>query len=290
MQLNTTFVYHSICMKKYLPLIPFAFLFVFACNNAPKATEPASYEIKPTIRNDFKKYYDSLNLDGTFALYDLNKEEYILYNEKEFEVGTTPASTFKICNSMIGLETGVIKDENFVIKWDGKKRWNENWNADTDLKTAYKNSTVWYYQELARRVGGAKMKYWLDKVQYGNADTTGGIDKFWLDGGLRISPEQQIVFLQQLYENRLPFSQRTMDITKQIMIAKDTVNFKLRAKTGWGFEGKKSIGWYVGYVEANNDVYFFANRVETADSTNPNFTKGRISICYQIFKDLGIYK
>lgn len=275
-------------MRQLLTLLPVLML-AFACTNAPKAPIEPKAEKQPTIRADFKKYYDSINVDGAFALYDLNKDEYILYNEKQYDIGYTPASTFKICNTMIGLETGVIKDENFMLKWDGKKRWNDKWNAYTDLKTAYKNSTVWYYQELARRVGGEKMKYWLDKAEYGNADTTGGIDQFWLDGGLRISPKQQIDFLKRLYKNELPFSKRTMDITKEIMVAKDTVNFKLRAKTGYGFQDKKDIGWYVGYVEANNNVYFFANRIDTG-SADANFVPGRIAICYSIFKDLGIYK
>jgi beta-lactamase class D len=241
-------------------------------------------------RNDFKKYYDEYNVTGSFVLYDQNQDKYIFYNQSQFEQPFTPASTFKICNSLIGLETGVTKDENFVIPWDSVARWLPAWNKDQDLMTAFKNSTVWYYQELARRVGSERMKYWLEKANYGNTDTSGGIDGFWLTGGLRITPEQQIDFLKRLHDNRLPFSQRSMDIVKEIMIAKDTLGYVIRAKTGWGEQDDTNIGWYVGYVEKDNNVYYFVNCIQTADFENKDFAKARIEIVYQIFNELKLIK
>ncbi len=92
---------------------------------------------------------------------------------------------------------------------------------------------------------------------YGNADTSGGIDKFWLTGGLRITPEQQINFLRRLHDNKLPFSQRSMDIVKNIMIAKDTLGCIVRAKTGWGDQDDLNIGWYVGYVADKRKCLLF---------------------------------
>lgn len=274
---------------KYL-IIP-ALLSLLACNQKPaELPPPIKIAAHDTLRPDFKKYYDAFKVDGCFVLFDVNKSSYTYYNKDKCAVATTPASTFKIPNSMIGLETGVIKDENYVIKWDGKKRWNENWNQDTDLKMAYKNSTVWYYQELARRVGPQRMKEWVEKINYGNKKISGKIDEFWLNDTLKISPVQQIDFLTNLSQNKLPFSKRTVDITKNIMIAKDTTNFKLHAKTGWGANGKNDLGWYVGYIEADNNTYVFANRIETPDTNNADFGHARIDICYSIFKDLGIYK
>ena len=237
-------------------------------------------------RDDFKKYYDQFDVEGSFVLYDPQADKYIFYNQEQSEHTFSPASTYKICNSLIGLETGVIKDENFVIPWDSVTRQNPNWNSDHDLKTAFKNSTVWYYQELARRVGGQQMKYWLDKANYGNADTSGGIDKFWLTGGLRISPKQQIDFLKRLHDNQLPFSKRSVDIVKNIMIAKDTLHYVVRAKTGWGGQDNKDIGWYVGYLETKNKVYYFANCIQSSDINNNNFANARIDIVYLILDDL----
>jgi beta-lactamase class D len=267
-------------MKQWIIILTFAVFELMSCAQKP-TTE---------IREDFKKYYDQFNVEGSFVLYDQNQDKYIFCNKGQFKKTFSPASTFKICNSLIGLETGVIKDENFIIPWDSIVRPNLNWNTNHDLKTAIKNSTVWYYQELARRVGGQQMKYWLEKVNYGNADTTGGIDKFWLTGGLRISPEQQIDFLKQLHNNQLPFSQRSMEIVKNIMIAKDTLDYVVRAKTGWGGQDNKDIGWYIGYVETQDNVYYFANCIQSSDFNNKDFVNSRIDITYLILDKLKITK
>lgn len=242
------------------------------------------------FRADFNKYYNQYNVEGSFVLYDQSNDKYIFYNQSQFKQPFTPASTFKICNSLIGLETGVIKDENFIIPWDSVIRRIPAWNKDQDLKTAFKNSTVWYYQELASRVGGEQMKYWLEKANYGNADTLGGIDKFWLTGGLRISPEQQIDFIKRLHNNQLPFSQKTMNLVKNIMIARDTLGYVIRAKTGWGEQDDTNIGWYVGYMEKENKVYYFANCIQTTDSENKDFARARIDIVYLILDELQLLK
>jgi beta-lactamase class D len=248
---------------------------------------------KTEIRNDFNKYYDQYRVEGSFALYDLNAGKYILYNERQFKEPFIPASTFKICNSLIGLETGVITDENFVIPWDSVCR-NADWDKDHTLKTAFQTSAVWYYQELARRVGGEKMKYWLDKTSFGNADTSGGIDKFWLTGGLRVTHEQQIDFLKRLHDNKLPFSQRAMDIVKRIMIQKDTISYTLRAKTGWSRQSGKEIGWYVGYIETKGNVYYFSNCVQlpselmSQEEQAAKFVSSRKAITLAILHELKI--
>jgi beta-lactamase class D len=237
---------------------------------------------------DFKKYYDAVGMGGAFLLYDLNHDSYILYNPSQLNVPFSAASTFKIFNSMVGLETGVIQDENYVIKWDGVDRQRPEWNQDQDLKTAFKNSTIWYYQEIARRVGAVRMKKWLDDARYGNGDTTGGIDQFWLTGNFRVTPEEQIDFLKRFYKENLPFSKRSMDIVKKIMIADTQPGYVLRAKTGWGVQKDLNIGWYVGYLETKGNVYFFVNCVFDPTQVNPAFAKSRIDITYQIMNELGL--
>jgi beta-lactamase class D len=242
------------------------------------------------IRDDFKKHYNKFQVEGSFVLYDQQNDKYIFYNKDQYIQMYSPASTFKICNTLIGLETEVIKDENFVIPWDSVTRQNSVWNKDHDLKTAFKNSNVWYYQELARRVNGKRMKFWLDKVNYGNADTSGGIDKFWLSGGLRVSPEQQIDFLKRLHDNQLPFSPRALDIVKNIMIVKDTMDYIIRAKTGWADEEKRMVGWYVGYIEQADNTYYFANCIQTNNFDHPDFAKARIEITFTILNELNLIK
>ena len=245
------------------------------------------------VRDDFKKYYDEYQVEGSFILYDWNEDNFIYYNKDQIEKEFTPASTFKILNSLIGLETGEIADEKFIIPWDSVERSFNVWNKDHDLKTAYKNSTVWYYQELARRVGSERMKHWLDTAQYGNADTSGGIDKFWLTGGLRITPAFQIEFLIRMNNNFLPFSQRSVDIVKQIMIERDTPGQILRGKTGWGSQDDTDIGWFVGFLETKDNVYYFANCVQLPGDIVENseradsFNRSRKGITYKILQELG---
>lgn len=245
------------------------------------------------INNDLGKYYEQYKVEGSFVLFNQNADKYLLYNEKQFKETFIPASTFKICNSLIGLETGVIRDEDFVIPWDSVSR-SPAWDKDHTLKTAFQTSAVWYYQELARRVGGQQMKHWLDKTSFGNSDTSGGIDRFWLTGGLRITPEQQIDFLKRLHENKLPFSERSVRIVKEIMIQKETTSFTLRAKTGWSRQSGREIGWYIGYVETRNNVYYFSNCVQLSselmnqEDRAEKFVQSRKDIAVKILNDLDI--
>ncbi len=264
--------------KRILPILALTALFALSCKR----------DSSTIIREDFKTYYDQFKVIGSFILYDSQKGLQICYNQSQLNQPFIPASTFKICNSLIGLETGVVTDENTVFKWDSIVRPVQNWNSDQDLKSAFKNSTVWYYQELARCVGAERMNLWLTKAGYGNMDTTGGIDKFWLTGELRITPLEQIDFLTRLHDNKLPFSKRSIDITKKIMVVKDSANYTLRAKTGWSEQEGMQIGWYVGYIEKSNNVYYFANCVQLKGEATDDFIRSRKEITLMILKELGM--
>jgi beta-lactamase class D len=269
---------------KFVSILYLSILFLF---------QSKVHQQDSTVRSEFKKYYDEYNVEGSFALYNQNENKYLFYNKDQFEQPFTPASTFKILNSLIGLEAGVIEDEHTVIEWDGVER-NTVWDQDHDLQLAYQNSAVWYYQELARRVGEEVMAEWVDKVGYGNEDIGGGIDQFWLYGNLRISPKQQIDFLRMLHDEELPFSDQSIQIVKKIMVETDTTYYTLRSKTGWGYQDGKEIGWYVGYVDTGDNVYFFTNctqinseEVEEVEKAIL-FDKARKEISQKILKELGI--
>lgn len=157
------------------------------------------------------------------------------------------------------------------------------------MKDAFKNSTVWYYQELAKRVGEDRMKNWLDRVKYGNADITGGVDGFWLWGKLRITPREQIDFLRKLHDDKLPFTKQSMDIVKDIMIVKDTLGSVVRAKSGSGKQGQQYVGWYVGYITTKDNVYYFSNCIQSTDK-KPEFGNARIEIVNDILDELRVLK
>lgn len=237
----------------------------------------------------YEKEFLKFDVKGSFSLYDLKNDKYLVTDTIQFNVRYTPASTFKICNSLIGLETGVVKDADYIIPWDSVKRGYETWNKDHNLRTAFANSVVWYYQELARRIGEKQMKEYVEKIPYGNADISGEIDMFWLGvGGLRISPKEQVDFLKRLYMNDLPFSRRSMDIVKDIMIKTVDSTYTLRAKTGWGVTDNIDHGWYVGYVEKKDGVFFFATCVHNTKQDNPYFIKSREMITRSFLKLLKI--
>lgn len=256
-------------------LFPFSLLIVF-----PLAAQQSL---------DFNNFFKDAGVRGSFSLYDLKKKEYFTTDRQEFKLATSPASTFKIPNSLITLEEKVIKDENEVLIWDKEIRSIAAWNQDTDLRNAYKNSVVWFYQELARRIGEEKYRHYLKKMRYGNKNISGGLTQFWLGSSLKISPEEQLQFLQQLYLEKLPFSKRTYEKVKEIMIEERTAHYTLRAKTGWAVVPPNDIGWFVGYIEKKDNVYFFATRIyKPVDQEMDNFATLRRSLTRQILTQLGI--
>lgn len=248
-------------------------------------------ETTSEIRDDLIRAYTDQQLKGSFILHDVASDRWLYVDSAQADVATSPASTFKIFSTLYGLETGVVKDSTDVIKWDGTDYGRAAINKDLSLREAYDNSAYWFHREIARRAGPAVIKQWLDTIGYGNTDTTGGYDRTWVAGNLRISPRQQIEFLEKVQREELPFSDRTYAITKDIMIRKDTLGYVLRAKTGWAVGDTSEIGWYVGWVETpdGRGPFFFANRVMTNDTNSTTFASSRISITMEILKEQGIW-
>jgi beta-lactamase class D len=239
---------------------------------------------------DLSSYFEGRA--GTFVLHGLKGGRYERHDAARAAERFTPFSTFKIPNSLIGLETGVIKDADFEIKWDKEKYPANNpafaaWWQDQTLRTAFQRSAVWYYRELAARVGAARMKELVDKLDYGNEDTSGGIDRFWLASSLRISADEQIEFLKRFYKEELPVSKRSVSIVKEIMTMEETPAYRLSGKTGGGplAEGRY-LGWFVGYLEAGGDVHFFAIQLE--GPTFASIRDERVRLTKQILADRGL--
>jgi beta-lactamase class D len=199
------------------------------------------------------------DLRGVFVLLDRENDRFITNDPERARRAFLPASTFKILNSLIALEERAVADDGDVIAWDGTDHGSPGWNRDHSLASAFKASAVWFYQEMARRVGEERMVYWARVANYGNADTGGGIDRFWLDGALRITAEEQLLFLERLRDGRLTFSRRAQDTVLRIMIVEEAPTHTIRAKTGWALRGEHGpIGWYVGWVERDGRAWYFA--------------------------------
>lgn len=238
-------------------------------------------------RQDLAYLFEQHGVVGSFVLYDQNRAHTIHINPERNDNQYLPASTFKILNSLIGLETAVVVDQQHQLAWDGTAHPFPEWNRDHTLETAIANSVVWYYQHVARQVGAEQMAEYVQKANYGNQNIGGDIDTFWLEGELRISPNEQISFLRGLYDETLPFSARTMQIVKEILVVEQTDHYRLSAKTGLALRTEPKIGWWVGYIEQNGNVYFFALNIEDEEA-DQDFRNARFEITRSILQSLNL--
>lgn len=249
---------------------------------------------------DWGKYFEAEGIKSSgFILRDHTHDEVHYYNLAHDTAHYLPASTFKILNSLIALELGIARDDQFVIPWDSVVRDMPEWNKDLNMREAFRVSSVPYYQELARRIGRERMQHYLDTVRYGNKTIGSAIDSFWLDNSLQVSPDEQLGLMKRLYFNELPFSDRTQRIVRSLMLREEKGNAKFYYKTGWGMLPGKQVLWLVGFVEyvehvkeheksmnksdQRNYVYFFAENFEIpAGDTSKDWGALRISIMHQI--------
>lgn len=282
-----------------------AFAGLLACNRQPAPGVPALRDSAATAvraidsgtsnavpaeieRPELARYFQQVAADsGAFVLLDLSANQIIRCNPIRCATGFLPASTFKIFNALVGFETGVAPDTNFTLQWDSVRRSIPNWNHDQNIAEAFRNSTVWFYQELARRIGQQRMQEWVSREGYGNRNINGGIDQFWLTGELRISPNQQVEFLRRLFQGNLSFSKRTTEMVQQMMLRRDTLGYRLRAKTGWGRMGDRQIGWIVGWIERPQGAAMFALNLESRDPNYP-MVKARMEVLNGILKEVAI--
>lgn len=272
-------------MKLFLYPLLIALLF-FSCspNNVKK-------------NDSLKKYFDENKVQGCFGLMDNGTGKFTVYNLKRYrDSAYLPASTFKIVNSLIGLQTGKIVNDSMIIKWDGVKRWKEDWNKDLTMYEAFKVSSLPYYQEVARRIGKDTMQIWLDSLGYGKKKKDekviirSAIDSFWIDNSLKITPDQQLGLVKQLYFDQLPFFKSYQEMVKRVMLFEDNATYKLSYKTGWGTNEKDNyIGWIVGWIEENKHPYFFVLNIETPDK-NIDMVTVRMKILRDILIHLGFFE
>lgn len=210
--------------------------------------------------------FASKGLDGTIVISSLDGRRSYIHNERRAKEAFVPASTFKILNTLIALEEKAVANENEIINWDGKEKEYPEWNRNHTLETAFKTSCVWCFQELAHRVGGNKYQQYLQKAGYGNLQGQLTETAFWLDDRLTIDAISQVDFLKKIYRKELAFSPLSYETLRKVMVVEQTPAYTLRAKTGWAERVRPQTGWYVGYIETQNDIWFFATNIEVRSS------------------------
>lgn len=251
----------------------------------------------------FARPRPALTHPGCFVLMELDSGQVTRVNAEKCAKRLVPASTFKVPHALIALETGVLKDEHETLKWDGTKRGVDTWNQDQTLDTAMRYSAVWFFQDTARRIGPERMKEWLGRLRYGNQDSSGDVTRFWLQGPLAISADEQFDFMARLYRNELPVSERSREIVKGTLVQRaDTVGNRrgdialfgpwkdgavLSAKTGFARLKDGDVTWLVGHVEKAGKRYVFVSNVESRERQSANKPLALVS-ALEALKALGV--
>ena len=217
----------------------------------------------------------------------------------------SPASTYKIPHALIGLETGVIT-ETTVEKWDGVKHPDQpNWNQDHTVLSAMRPSVLWFCQAMAPRIGSTRAHEWLQRFQYGNADTSGPITLYWVNGRLRISPDEQLAFVKKFYDGTLPVSKAHADRLKAALVqapgtvenargvhklnAKWRAGLSLNSKTGaTTIESGESVSWLVGQLTVDGRRLVFVSAVWRPSGGVDTLDATRLAI--QTFVDRGVLR
>ncbi|MBK1648575.1 class D beta-lactamase [Rhabdochromatium marinum] len=205
-------------------------------------------------------------VEGTLIIEAVTSGERMVHNQGRATQPFIAASTFKVLNTLIAVENGVIADPEAPIPWDGTEYAIPAWNQDQTLRSAFQVSCVWCYQQLARRIGTQTYRDIIQQIGYGQLHVPFAVDTFWLDGALTISAAGQVAFLKQLVTRRLPFQPSTYDALEAVMRSSEAPGARLYAKTGWSTRRTPGVGWYIGYLQRPDETWVFALNLDTRDA------------------------
>ena len=200
-------------------------------------------------RPEWQAEFSARGVGGTCAAYEPLADRWQVCDDARARERFLPAATFDIALALIGIEEGAIADENEVFRWDGRPKPRPERERDQTLATGMRHEAAWMFQEVARRIGRVRMREWLDRLAYGNRGLGGGIEHFWLQGGLRVSAREQVAFLHRLAEGRLPATQRAQRLVREALVVEKTREYTLYARSGSNPRAKDPLAWRIGWIE-----------------------------------------
>lgn len=275
---------------KLKSILLFTLIGVFVASQVPfisaMGTNNDRYDFnnESTLYEDLSDYF--VGYDGSFVLYDTKAGQYSIYNKDKSTLRVSPNSTYKIFSALIGLESDVITSDNSTLKWNGMKYPYKSWNTDQNLSTSMRNSVTWYFQELDQRIPRDTIQAYLEQIDYGNYDLSGGSD-YWLESSLKISPVEQVQLLSAFYTNQFEFEDKHIQTVKDSLTLEVNNGSKLSGKTGTGnVNGKNINGWFIGYLETKDNTYFFATNIQNEDNS---YGSKAAEITLSILREKGIY-
>lgn len=243
------------------------------------------FENRNVVNEDLSAYFEGY--EGSFVLYDLVSEQYHIYNEEGSVIRVSPASTYKLYSALIAMDRGIIDSENSVLPWDGTAYLYDAWNTDQSLVSAMENSVNWYFQELDMQVGKKELASYYEQLSYGNHDLSGDISDYWLESSLRISPVEQVELLKTIFLNDSIFRPEHVDALKKMIRLSEKEGAVLSGKTGTSaVNGKVVNGWFIGYVERDQNTFIFATNIQSVDDAGGSMAA---QITLSVLDDMGIY-
>jgi beta-lactamase class D/beta-lactamase regulating signal transducer with metallopeptidase domain len=191
----------------------------------------------------------------------------------------TPASTFKIAISLMGFDSGVLRDDHtpYLPYKPSYASSNPSWRHDTDPAGWLRESVVWYSQQVVSRLGAARVRSYVQAFDYGNRDLASvpGVDDAValseVSPTLRISPLEETVFLRKLVNRSLPVSAHAYDVTARLLKGETLANgWEVYGKTGTApaplpdgsADDAQYIGWFVGWVNKGGRTLVFARLLQ----------------------------
>ncbi|KMJ57151.1 hypothetical protein AB685_17195 [Bacillus sp. LL01] len=240
---------------------------------------------RPVLYEDLSTYFTGI--EGSFVLFSLKDERYHIYNKEKSLIRVSPDSTYKIYSALIGLEERTITPSDSGMKWNGKQNEYQEWNRDQTLETAMKHSVNWYFQGLDRKIGKETLATYLKRLNYGNENLSGGVGNYWLESSLKISPLEQVELLRSLYTNEHHFEPVHIETVKSALTLEKKGDTTLYGKTGTGIVNDQTVnGWFIGFVETNEDTWFFATNIQDNDTANGSKAA---KITLSILENKGLY-
>ncbi len=243
------------------------------------------FQGKQVVYEDLSSYFGGF--EGSFVLYDLQSDSYIIYNRDKSTTRVSPDSTYKIFDALVALESGIINNKNSTLKWSGENYPYESWNKDQNLESAVKNSVNWYFQDIDKQIGKEKLQSYYKKMAYGNYNLAGRVSDYWLESSLEISPVEQVQMLKDFYTNSMIFKKENIHTVKNALKLSEKNGAVLSGKTGTGaVNGKNINGWFIGYVEKGGKTFIFAANIQNEDNAKGS-TAANITL--SILNDKDIY-
>ena len=206
--------------------------------------------------------------EGCFVLYDMEADDWTIYNESLARSRVSPDSTYKIFDALFALEEGIITPEHNFLPQPDESYPFEEWNQDQTLQSAMTSSVNWYFQNLDHQMGASVLRSYLHQIGYGNESLQGDLSSYWMESSLKIfsggaGAASCFILLQRLEFRSVHILKRS----KMLSCLSSSSGTALYGKTGTGqINGQNINGCFVGFVESSGHPVFFASNLRGKDA------------------------